>query len=397
MEPIGRVAVRNKALKSITGRHPWVFSGAIQSVTENGHAGDIVDVVDTGGTFLGRGFFNPNSQIAVRILSFEDNDCGTDLIYERLRRAIDLRKSLSEYDQITAWRMVFAEADLLPGLIVDCYSDYAHIKFHSAGWESMKPDVARMVSELTGCAGVFDGSDPDMRSKEGLGTENQTLSGDDPPEYIVASEHGRQFKVDIRNGQKSGLYLDQKFNHQDVLHYTKNRRVLDAFSYTGGFGLAAIEGGCSSLTCIEISEAATRLLEANIELNKLGTASVTVKTGDAFEILRDMLSEGDQFDTIILDPPAFCRSKSAFVRACRGYKDINRLAMKLLSPDGILITCSCSRPISDEMFLRVLWQASVEAGRSAKLLKFAGQPPDHPVLLTFPESKYLKCATLLVQ
>jgi 23S rRNA (cytosine1962-C5)-methyltransferase len=230
MKPIGRVTVRNKALKSITGRHPWVFSGAIQSVPENGRAGDMVDVVDTGGSFLGRGFFNPNSQIAIRILSFEDEDCGTDLIFERLRRAIDLRKSLPEYDQITAWRMVFAEADLLPGLIVDCYSNYAHIKFHSATWESMKLDVARMASELTGCVGVYDGSDPEMRSKEGLETENRTIFGDDPPEHIVVSEFGRQFKADIRHGQKSGLYLDHKFNHQDVLRYAKNRKVLDAFS-----------------------------------------------------------------------------------------------------------------------------------------------------------------------
>jgi 23S rRNA (cytosine1962-C5)-methyltransferase len=397
MRPIGKVTVKDKALKSIAGRHPWVFSGAIRSVPETGHAGDIVDLVDTDGSFLGRGFFNPNSQIAVRILSFEDDDCGVDLIYERLKRAIDLRSSLPEYDRITAWRMVFAESDLLPGLIVDCYSDYAHVKFHSAGWESMKADIARMVSELTGCTGVYDGSDPDMRSKEGLETENQTIYGDDPPEHIVVTEFGRQFQVDIRNGQKSGLYLDQKFNHQEALYYAKNRKVLDAFAYTGGFGIAAVEGGCGSLTCIEISEAATRLLEANIELNKFGTASVTMKTGDAFEIMRDMLSEVDRFDMIILDPPAFCRSKSAIVRACRGYKDINRLAMKLLSPDGILITCSCSRPISDELFLRVLWQASVEAERSAQLLKFAGQPPDHPVLLSFPESKYLKCATLLVQ
>ncbi len=396
MEPTGKVVVKEKALRSISGRHPWVFSGAVAKMPDSAGIGDIVDVVDSSGDLLGRGFFNPNSRIAVRILAFEDLDCGADLTYGRLKRAIDFRKALPEYEQSTAWRLAFAEADMLPGLVADYYSGYVHVQFHSAGWEAMKADVVRMISELTGCNGIYDGSDPDIRAKEGLGTQNRTILGSDPPDYIHISEFGRQFKVDMIHGQKSGIYLDQKFNHQNILRYARNRRVLDAFSYTGGFGIAAVEAGCNSLTCIDISEAATELLEANIQLNRFETVPVKVINGNAFAVMRSLLSEDAQFDLIILDPPAFCKSKSAVVKACRGYKDINRLAMRLLSADGILVTCSCSRPVSDELFLQVLWQASVEAGREAKLLQLSGQSPDHPVLLTFPESKYLKCATVLV-
>lgn len=396
MEPRGKFTVKEKALRSIAGRHPWVYSGAIEKAPDSAGIGDIVELVGPDGDLLGKGFFNPDSRIAVRILVFEDVDCGPDLIYERLKRAIDLRRALPEYDESTAWRLIFAEADLLPGLVADYYSDFVHIQFHSAGWERLRAEIARMISDLTGCKGVYDGSDPDIRTKEGLRTTNETIVGIDPPDYISISEFGRRFKVDIRHGQKSGIYLDQKFNHQGILRYAANRHVLDVFSYTGGFGVAAIEAGCSSLTCIDISEEALGLLEANIQLNHFEKALVEVIRGNAFAVMRSLLSAGARFDMIVLDPPAFCKSRSAVVRACRGYKDINRLAMNLLTPDGILVTCSCSKPVSDELFLQVLWQASVEAGREARLIQLAGQPPDHPVLLTFPESKYLKCATLLV-
>ena len=396
MESAGKLTVKKKVLKTISGRHPWIFSGAVKEVTKSVAAGGIVDLVDQDGNFLGRGFFNPNSQIAVRILTFDDTDCGINLISERLKQAIDLRKSLPEYELNTAWRLVYAETDFLPGLVVDYYSGYVNMQFHSAGWETIKSDVVKIVAEITECNGIYDGSDPEMRNMEGLDTENATIYGSDPPELISVSEFGRVFKVDIRHGHKSGLYLDQKFNHQDIIRYAKNRKVLDVFSYTGGFGLAALEAGCSSLTCIDISKTIFNLLKDNIESNGYDQASVTLKTGDAFEIMREMVLSGERFDMIILDPPAFCRSKSAVIQACRGYKDINRLAMQLLAPDSVLVSCSCSRPVSDELFVKVLWQASIEAEREAKLLKLAGQSPDHPVLLTFPESKYLKCATLLV-
>jgi 23S rRNA (cytosine1962-C5)-methyltransferase len=181
-----------------------------------------------------------------------------------------------------------------------------------------------------------------------------------------------------------------------MLRYAANRRVLDVFSYTGGFGIAALQAGCSSLTCIEISETATSLLKTNLQTNQFGTDTVEVINGNAFAVIRSLVTQDAKFDLIVLDPPAFCKSRATVMKACRGYKDINRLAMNLLNPDGMLITCSCSRPVSQELFQQVLWEASVEAGREVKLIQLTGQPPDHPVLLTFPESKYLKCATLLV-
>jgi len=235
-----------------------------------------------------------------------------------------------------------------------------------------------------------------MREREGLDCVNRTVFGSDPPEDLTVSEFGRKIHVDMPNGQKSGLYLDQKLNHQSVLPYARDKRVLDVFSYSGGFGLSALEGNCSSLTCVEISDAASELIMKNVDANGYDRSKVDIRTADAFEVLREMYDAGEKFDVVILDPPAFCKRKAAVTKACRGYKDINRLAFSLLSRDGILMTCSCSRPINDELFVRVLWQASIEAGREANLLKYSGQSPDHPTLLTFPESKYLKCATLQV-
>ena len=392
----GEVVVTNKALKSIEGKHPWIFSGAVSSVSNGTGKGDIVSVVDRAGKFLGRGFYNPKSKIAVRMLTFDDQDISIKTFRDRLARAIALRKIFREYDECDAWRLVYAESDFLPGLVVDYYAGHLYVQFHSAGWESIKQEIVDIFSELTECVSIYDGSDKSMREKEGLATENRALLGE-LPDKIIATEFGRKQSVNLEHSQKSGLYLDQKFNHQRITNYSSGRRVLDCFSYTGGFSLAALAAGCSSLTAIEISETAIQGLESNAILNGFDDRDITLLTGDVFEILRGLLADGERYDTIILDPPAFCKSKGMIVKACRGYKDINRLAMQLLSPDGVLISCSCSRPITDDLFRQVLWQASVEADRDVQLVEFSGQSPDHPVLLTFPESRYLKCATLLVR
>jgi 23S rRNA (cytosine1962-C5)-methyltransferase len=397
LESKGQLIIKDKARRSLNGHHPWVFSGAVKAVSDDIFAGDVVDIIDGRGAYFGKGFFNPESQIVARVITFEERECSLDMIRERVERAISLRRSFREYDQSTAWRLVYAEADHLPGLIVDYYSGYVNVQFHSAGWEPVRSEILSMISELTGCISIFDGSDPEMRAKEGLHTVNEAIFGDEPPDNISVIEFGRKYDVDIKKGQKSGLYLDQKFNHQSIQRFATGRRVLDCFAYTGGFTLAALDGGCDSVTAIEISETAVAQIDINVSLNRRGSAEVKVLTGDAFDLLRVMADKDEQFDMIILDPPAFCKAKTAIIPACRGYKDINRIAMQLLSPNGILVSCSCSRPISDELFMKVLWQASVEAGREAQLLSFTGQSPDHPVLLTFPESKYLKCATLLAE
>jgi len=341
----GEVIVTNKALKSIEGRHPWIFSGAISSVSDGIGKGDVVSVVDRGGKFLGRGFYNSKSKIAVRMLTFDDQNICIDTFRDRLARSISLRKTFREYDECNAWRLVFAESDFLPGLIVDYYAGHLYVHFHSAGWESIKPEIVEILSELTGCESIYDGSDKSMREKEGLTTENQTLFGE-LPEKIIISEFGKKQAVNLAHSQKSGLYLDQKYNHQRVTSFASGKQVLDCFSYTGGFSLAALDAGCSSLTAIDTSENALQGLEANAILNGFDDRDITLLTGDTFELLRSILTDGKRYDTIILDPPAFCKSKGAIVKACRGYKDINRLAMQLLTPDGALISCSCSRPIS---------------------------------------------------
>jgi 23S rRNA (cytosine1962-C5)-methyltransferase len=396
LQPAGEVIVRDKALKSIAGRHPWLFSGAIDKATPGLTAGAVVNVLDGHGKFMGSGFFNSNSQITVRMLTFDSAPVDEALIQHRILEAIKLRRTLPEHDLSNAWRLLYGESDGLPGLVADSYADYAVVHFHSAGWESFREDMARMLMEAASLRGVYDGSDAAMREREGLSASHGELCGETVPDFLEASEFGRKFVVDVRKGQKSGLYLDQKFNHQAVRSLASGKRALDCFAYTGGFGLAALEGGCLSLTAVEISDAAVAALEQNLQSNGFADRDITIIEADAFEVLRTMVSDGERFDLVVLDPPAFCKSKTALIQACRGYKDINRLAMQLIDPGGILVSCSCSRPVSDDLFLKVLWEASVEAGRAAKLLNLSGQAPDHPVLLSFPESKYLKCATLLI-
>ncbi len=392
----GEVVVVNKALKSVEGKHPWIFSGAVSSVSDGSGKGDIVNVLDRTGKFLGRGFYNPKSKIAVRMLTFDDQDINIEMFRDRLARSIAMRKAIVEHDRSDAWRLVYAESDFLPGLIVDKYANHLYVQFHSAGWEPIRSEIIDLLSELTGCTSIYDGSDTAMREKEGLPTENRVLFGEMPDE-IVVTEFGIKQSVNLAHSQKSGLYLDQKFNHQRVADYAPGRSVLDCFSYTGGFSLVAVDVGCSSLTAIDISELAMQGLESNAILNDFAERDITLLTGDVFGILRGLIEDNKRYDMIILDPPAFCKSKNAIIKACRGYKDINRLAMQLLSSDGVLISCSCSRPISGELFRQVLWQASVEANREAQLVDFSGQSQDHPVLLAFPESRYLKCATMLVK
>lgn len=396
MEPAGSITIREKALKSIAGHHPWIFSGAVEDIPNNVAPGEVVDLVDQSGGFLARGFFNPESQIMVRILSFSRETISIDSIRERLENAFRMRKSLPEYSDSDAWRIVYGEADRMPGLVVDKYGDYLSVQFHSVGWERIKDELCQVMTEVTGAKSVFDGSDSDMREREGLPTENRVVYGEELPDRIEITEFGRKMAVDMQNGQKSGLYLDQKFNHQRIVPFARGRRVLDVFSYTGGFGLAALQGECRELWCVDIAENAEEKIRENVESNRFNSVPVTTRRDDAFDVLRDLEDSGEQFDMIILDPPAFCKRKSAVTKACRGYKDINRIAMKLLSPDGILVSCSCSRPLSDELFTRVLWQSSVEAGRDACMLGYFGQGADHPILLTFPESKYLKCAVMQV-
>ncbi len=396
MKVSASVTIKDKALKSVAGHHPWIFSGAIEEIPRDSEPGELVDIVDTGGRFLARGFINPNSQITVRILTFEDEIVDLDFLSSRISRAVSLRQRLPEYDLCSAWRLVYGEADFLPGLVVDNYAGYLNVQFHSVGWERIKPQLCETLMKVTGAHGVFDGSDPEMREREGLDCVNRTVAGAEPPADLTVSEFGRRMHVDMTNGQKSGLYLDQKLNHQSVLPNARGRRVLDVFSYSGAFGLAALEGGCSSLTCVEISGSAAGQIEKNLDVNGFDRSKVKIRTADAFDVLRDMVDAGEEYDLVILDPPAFCKRKAAVTKACRGYKDINRLACMLVSRDGTLVSCSCSRPVSDELFVRVLWQASIESGREANLLRYAGQSPDHPTLLTFPESKYLKCATLQV-
>jgi len=396
MEPAGTITIREKALKSIAGHHPWIFSGAVEEIPNGIEPGEVVDLIDHSGSFLARGFFNPDSQITVRILSFEKESISIDSFRERLESAYRMRKRLPEYGDSDAWRIVYGEADRMPGLVVDQYGDYLSVQFHSVGWERIKEDLCRIMTEVTGAKSVFDGSDEDMREREGLNCENRVVYGAELPERIEVSEFGRRMGVDVQNGQKSGLYLDQKFNHQRIVPFAKGRRVLDVFSYTGGFGLAALQGGCRELWCVDVSEGSERKIKENVDSNRFDSVPVTIRREDAFDVLRELEDSGEQFDMIILDPPAFCKRKSAVTKACRGYKDINRIAMKLLTPEGILVSCSCSRPLADDLFTRVLWQSSVEAGRDVSMLGYYGQGADHPILLTFPESKYLKCAIMQV-
>jgi 23S rRNA (cytosine1962-C5)-methyltransferase len=376
--------------KAAIQRHPWVFSGALEKVKGKPEDGDVVKVFAFDGEFLAYGYFNGNSRVAVRLLEWNEDQAIDQSWYQnRLKQAIAARASILN-EQTNTCRLVFSEADFLPGLIVDKYADFLSLQILSSGIEKVKADLVEILRTELNPKGIFDKSDATARGHEGLPIENGLLWGENPPEFLEVKENGIIYHINIAEGQKSGFYCDQRDNRKILASYTKDKKVLDCFSYSGGFSLNSLAKGAKSVSSVDSSALAIDTLKQNLELNKFDTDKVTTIQSDVNKQLRAFAAAGELFDVIVLDPPKYAPSRSALDRAARAYKDLNRLGMLLLEKGGLLATFSCSGAVDIETFKQIIAWAALDAGKEVQIIKQFCQPEDHPVRISFSEGEYLK-------
>ncbi len=377
--------------KSLLRRHPWVYSGAVATVSGDPGVGETVKVFSASGDFLGCGAYSPNSQIRVRIWTWDSGEAvDEDFFRRKISAAIETRRVYEFSGRQSALRLVHGESDHLPGLIVDRYEDTLVIQCLSSGPERWREMLANMLIEISGAKRVYERSDAEVRSLEGLPMRVGPVRGPQEPEVIEILENGIRFRVDIRQGHKTGFYLDQRSNRKRVAELAKGRTVLDCFTYTGGFCAYVLKSGAEKVTAVDVSAAALALARENLAINALPMQQVDWIQRDVFKALRSFRDEGKHFDMVILDPPKFAATASQAQRAARGYKDINLLAFKLLNPGGILATFSCSGGVNEDLFQKIVAGAALDAGVEAEILERLHQDFDHPVALNFPEGAYLK-------
>lgn len=375
--------------KSLKNRHPWVFSGAVATLEGEAQPGDIVHVYNAQGEFLAQGFYNPHSQIRVRLLSFDAQPLNPDFFKARLRQAVQFREK--HLRSSNARRLVNSEADGLPGLIVDQYNDVLVLQISSAGMLKMKDFLQTCLRELCPHRMLIERSEAAALKEEGLEGFSGVLSGEGETETII-SEDGARFYVDALRGQKTGFFIDQRDNRRLLGQWAAQKKLLNCFSYTGGFSVhAALQG--ATTTSVDVSARAQEVAQRNFELNGLNPTEHHFVTADVFEYLRQMQPE---YDVIVLDPPAFVKQRKHLKKACRAYQDINRIAMQKSRPDGLLLSCSCSHFLDWELFQKVIFSAAAESGRRVQILQRLGQAADHPVSLFHPEGEYLKAFLLRV-
>jgi len=388
-----RVRLKPGRDKSLKRRHPWVFSGAIGSVEGDVPAGDTVEVMSAEGASFGHGAYSPASQIAVRMWSFaRDEKVDADFLAARVAKAVARRQgeAAREANGDNAQRLINAESDGLPGLIVDRYADFLVCQLRSAGAERWRDEIVAALAAAVPHRGIWERSDTGARAKEGLEPRIGLLAGEEPPELVEIAEGPCRFLVDVRNGHKTGFYLDQRDNRALVAAHARGREVLNAFAYTGAFGIQALAAGAAKVTNVESAPGLLALAARHITHNGLDEAAVEDIEGDVAQVLRRFRDSRREFDLIVLDPPKFAESSSQVPAASRGYKDINLLAFKLLRPGGLLFTFSCSAHVRAELFQKIVADAALDAGREARILQRLAQPADHPVALSFPEAGYLK-------
>ena len=420
---------REKPLKQ---HHPWVFSGAVAKVVGEPEPGTTVQIQDSNGRFLAYGAYSPSSQIRIRAWTWDPKESiGVDFFRKQLRNALDYRSRLpyvqdshqtivepteaegdKKVDQNQnnppntsharvqipdeySLRLVHAESDGIPGLVVDRYQDTLVVQFLSVGVEHWWETLLDLLQELTGIKHIYERSDVDVRQLEGLAVRLGPVRGD-PPTKIIIAEHNMKFAVDIASGHKTGFYLDQRENRLKLRRYVQEMEVLDCFCYSGGFTVNALRGGAASVTAVDSADSALDLARENVRLNDFPQDRVQWICGDVFQQLRRFRDQGRSFDTIVLDPPKFAPTSAHVSKASRGYKDINLLALKLLRPGGTLMTFSCSGGISAGLFQKIVAGAAQDAGLRPRLVEHLEQSPDHPVALNFPEGAYLKGLLLQV-
>lgn len=383
-----RVFLKKGRDRSLRRFHPWIFSGAVERIEGDAGPGAFAEVFSHDGERLGLGQLSPASQIMVRMLAF-----GEDPVFScqaSVADAIEARKTLPGLCDTDALRLVNAESDGLPGVVIDRYGDYAVCQFNTAGAEVLKNEIVAALLDSIDLKGIYERSDTDGRRREGLEPVSRKLVGEDIPELLEIHENGARYLVDVRNGHKTGFYLDQRDNREIVGSMAAGKETLNVFSYTGGFGVSALARGAASVTNIDISESALGLARKNAELNGFGGGACEYIAGNAFEVLRKFRDSRRSFDLIVLDPPKFAETKGGILGAARGYKDINLLAMKLLRPGGILATFSCSGAMTPELFGKVVAEAAADARCDLTAMRHLRQAGDHPETVFFPEGAYLK-------
>ena len=379
------VLIPGKEKRVWTG-HPWIFRSDIARTEGDFTPGDVVDIVSSKGKFLARGYYNPASQIALRILTYRQEPVDGAFISRRVREAVDYRRSFAD---LRSCRMIFAESDRLPALIVDSFGDVLVLQCLALGMERFKRDVVNALVEELHPAGIWERNDVPVRKLEGLEMMTGLLYGE-VPDTVLMEENGIRFRVDVKQGQKTGFFLDQKENRAAIAPFVRGKRVLDCFCHTGSFALHAGRYGAADVTGVDISEYACECAAENARLNGLEN-TVHFTAANAFDLLGEESRAGKKYDVIILDPPAFTKSRSTVDSARRGYKEINLRAMKMIEPGGYLITCSCSQHILPAVLQEIVLEAAADARVLLRQAEFRTQGRDHPILPSSPETQYLKC------
>lgn len=395
MDIQSQVILKPDKEKPVIQNHPWIFSGAIKEITGNPQNGDIVDVLDSEGNFLARGYLNQKSQINVRVLTRNvDEEINQSLFRRRISEAINYRKNVLNLGSYNAYRLIHDAADFLPGLIVDKYSDYLVIQILTLGMELRKNMIADILEDILAPKGIYERNDSRIREKEGMELHTGLLRGHEPPDAVEIQQNRIRLMVNFKEGQKTGAFLDQRENMEIVASYAQGREILDCFCYTGSFSIWAGICGARRVFGVDMSKKALETAQRNAEINGLQNICQFIQ-GDVFQVLDGCKRN---FDLIILDPPAFAKSRGAVEKAARAYKHINMAAMKLLNPGGILATFSCSYNVDPLLFRKIVFAASVDAGCNIRIIRTLHASPDHPINIAYPEGEYLKgfiCQKLL--
>jgi len=372
--------------------HPWIFSGAIERVEEEPGAPAVTDVLDGHGKWLARGLYNSKSQIRVRLLTWEQEDIDEGFFTRRLSRAAALRQQhLPSFTN--AYRIVNGEGDFLPGLVVDRYDDFFVCQFLTSGMDHLKGMVVGSLAKLFALKGIYERSEGGVREEEGLPPALGVLAGEEPPDLIRIEENQLTFLVDLRQGQKTGFFLDQRDNRLLLLSLAKDKTILNCFAYTGAFATYALKGGARRVTSVESSRSALELAKQNSALNSLPASESDFVKGDAFAYLKGCENE---FDMVVLDPPSLARKRADVTAAAGSYKFLNLHAFRVLKPGGLLLTFCCSQHFSQDLFQKIVFGAAMDSGRKVQILRRVGHPLDHPVSLYHPEGEYLKGLLLSV-
>lgn len=387
------VRLRPRKALPFFSRHPWVYAGAIAEVTGEPQAGSEVLLRSAEGNPIARGLYNPHSRVRVRLYSWQTEQPLDDAFWQqRVQEALALRRRLwGEFTDDTACRLIYSEADRLSGLIVDRFGAWLTVQFTSLALAQRRDMFFRMLREELQPRGIVLRTEKGIRQLEGLESTDGLVWGEPPPRPLLITEHAVRYGVDLLEGQKTGFYLDQRENRATLARYCRNQRVLDLFCYSGGFGLnALVHGGATEVLAVDGSEAAVRLAEHNALLNGV-TSRWKVLHEDGFRALEQLAAEHQRFGVVVLDPPKLARHREGLEAALRGYFSLNRLALDVLEPGGILMTCSCSGVVTHELFLEMLARVGLDAGRHLQILEVRGPSPDHPASVHCLESDYLKC------